>query len=192
MCDISPRVLYLIFLSGVRFHVHPCFGVCVFSSCSADVLLKQQWGSKLSNSRLDKDHKNNIGNLKWTSWTFGLLELQLKRALSPPCFPVLLKCCGWQLSKGQSQSSLAFSQICLTFSLSCGCVNCFVNFFSHIVPQWEESKRLMYWNTATSCHCGLFWCHPVLSQSFSKAPYITLFEGYWIFLDETEAIIWIK
>lgn len=82
--------------------------VCV--SCSTEVLLKQQWGSKLSNPHLDKDHRNCISNLKWTRWTFGFWEFQLKEHFPHLIFPGFLMCSGWQskLSKSQSQSFMCW------------------------------------------------------------------------------------
>lgn len=65
----------LIFLGAVRFHVgHSVLGVGVCESRSGEVWQKQQWGSKLSNPRLAKDHRNNVGNLEWTSWHVVFIE----------------------------------------------------------------------------------------------------------------------
>lgn len=125
-------------------------------------MLKQQWGSKLSVPRLDKDHRNNIGNLKWTSWSFGLLELQLKQL-----FLHLISPCSWCVVGGswvKDNHSVAFSQNVFLLLLSFTLTELFHPFLSTHCVLNEKSQNVHYIKILQtlqclfSCYCCLFWC----------------------------------
>lgn len=176
--ELSAQVcLYFIkFSSVVSDFMCVCVSVLVWVcmwAAALTFLLKQQWGSKLSKARLDKDHKNNISNLKWTSWTFVLRELQLKEHF--PHF-IFLMCCGLWLSKGQSQSFSCFLLLITVVLL----------FFLDFVPSMRKVKmfnilkyckcyNLYSHSTVVCCDVALFFLNPSL-----KLPVLhSLCDIYW-------------
>lgn len=150
-----------------------CVCVCVCLSCSTEVFAKAAARQHLSNTRLDKDHRNNMKQSEVNKLNLWLLGASIKRTLSQPYFLVFLRCCGWQ-----RPITILFFLSLTPFSVFS--VNVTHPFFHTHTVSSVSKVILQTLYPLLSCY---FWCSLVLSESLFKAPCLTLFVWYLLILE---------